>query len=497
MGKHRERDILRVLDGLGIPRILIVGDLILDRYVTGDVSRISPEAPIPILSARTSDERLGGAGNVAANLRAMEAEVEILGVVGDDPLGQNLLGLLEKIGVESSGCVCDADRPTTEKTRLVSGVQQVLRVDWEEVRPIPSPVAEKLLAGIGERIAAAGAVVLSDYGKGVLAPNVIAEVIRVARDAGVPVLVDPTGADYARYRGATLVTPNQKEAELALGRRIENLDDMPAAARDLIAIASLEAAVITLGAQGMYHLAADGTSGGRVPTVARAVYDVTGAGDTVIAHLALGLAAGVGLEAAVQLANQAAGAVVGRRGAASVTRSELRASLGEGMAASGKILERGVDLEGALLSWRGEGKRIAFTNGCFDILHAGHIDYLRFARSKADVLLVAVNDDASVRRLKGEGRPVNEVEDRLRVLAALEMVDAVVAFGEDTPKEIVEEVTPDVLVKGEDWAEKGVVGAEWVERHGGEVHLAPLTPGRSTSAILERARESEARRTPS
>jgi D-beta-D-heptose 7-phosphate kinase/D-beta-D-heptose 1-phosphate adenosyltransferase len=481
------RELLDVIDRLGSPRVLIIGDLILDRYVTGEVSRISPEAPIPVLAGRHSEERLGGAGNVAANLRAMDAAVEMLGVVGDDYAGRTLLAMLENAGVEASGCIRDPGRPTTRKTRMVSGVQQILRVDWEESEEIGPSACNEILDDIEGRVARAGAVILSDYGKGALPPRVIETVTKVARAVGVPVLVDPKGTDYSRYRGATLVTPNRKEAEVALGHGISDLGQLESCAKELIAIADLDAAVITLGADGIFHYAKSGAAG-RVPTVARQVFDVTGAGDTVIAHLALALAAGEPLERAVRLANHAAGIVVARRGAASVTRAEMRAAVGElGGREHGKVLVWD-GLPVVLEEWRRQARRIVFTNGCFDILHHGHIDYLRFARSKGDVLVVGVNDDASVRRLKGAERPVNCLEDRLHVLAALEMVDAVVGFPQDTPKEIIEYVTPDVLVKGEDWADKGVVGREWVEQHGGEVHLAPLLKGRSTTAILERAR---------
>lgn len=482
----KQHDLLGLVQGLGSPSVLIVGDLILDRYVSGDVSRISPEAPIPILAARVTDERLGGAGNVAANLRAMGAGAEVVGVLGDDALGRRVIDLLGEIGVGTDGCLRDGARPTTEKTRMISGVNQMLRVDWEDASPVGDEVAARLCERITAAIPRVGAVVLSDYGKGCLAPEVIATAVSEARRAGIPVLVDPKGSDYTRYRGATLVTPNKKEAEHALGRAFASLDDVPGAARELMELAELDAAVITLGADGMaFHTRAGEYE--RVPTVARQVFDVTGAGDTVIAHLALGLAAGIGLSEAVHLANQAAGIVVGRRGAAAVTPAELEAVLARPGAAEGKLLRRGEELAAQLAAWRSGGRRIAFTNGCFDILHAGHVDYLRFARSKGDVLIVGVNDDESVRRLKGDSRPVNGIQDRMVVLAALEMVDAVVAFGEDTPASIVEEITPHALIKGEDWRDKGVVGREWVERHGGEVHLAPLVPGRSTSSIIERA----------
>jgi len=471
---------------LGTPRVIVVGDLILDRYVTGVVERISPEAPIPVLAARHREERLGGAGNVAANLRAMEAEVEVVGVIGDDSKGRRLLGMLEDQSVETAGCAIDPSRPTIEKTRIVGGAQQVLRVDWEDTAPLDDRIANAILETMSARIGRAQAVILSDYGKGFLSPILMEGVIRLARERGVPVLVDPKGTDYARYRGAHLVTPNRREAEVALGRPLPEMADVAAAAGELIQQAELEAAVITLGAEGMYHRTRGGDAG-HVPTVARAVFDVTGAGDTVISLLALGLAAGFELAEAVQLANHGAGLVVGKRGAACVTRPELQISTGAATIDPGKVIAPR-ELDAVLAEWRARGRRVVFTNGCFDIVHKGHVDYLRFARSKGDVLLVGVNDDASVARLKGADRPVNPLQDRMEVLAALEMVDGVVPFGEDTPKELIERVTPEVLVKGEDWRDKGVVGREWVERHGGEVHLAPMVPGRSTTGILARAR---------
>ncbi|MFT4542369.1 MAG: D-beta-D-heptose 7-phosphate kinase/D-beta-D-heptose 1-phosphate adenosyltransferase [Planctomycetota bacterium] len=478
-----------LLDELSTPNILIVGDLIMDCYVTGEVSRISPEAPIPVLGAKHSELRLGGAGNVAANLRAMGAEVNLLSVVGDDEYGRSLQQKLEEVGARAS-LVLDPSRPTIEKTRLMSGVQQMLRVDWEDTRPLAGKPLEQLLDRLKSALAEADAVILSDYGKGVLTESVIECAISAARDKQIPILVDPKGHEYERYHGATLITPNKREAETALGRKIESHDDLLRAADELIGIADLESIVITLGADGIYFRTKDGDAQ-RDPTRARAVFDVVGAGDTVVAHLAMYLAAGLGLKDAVALANQAAGIVVGRLGTSAVTRAELVLRLAEERPQQGKILEDAT-LGAVLEDWRRQKKRIAFTNGCFDILHVGHVNYLRFSASKADVLIVGVNDDASVRRLKGDTRPVNPLQDRLAVLAALEMVDAVVSFGEDTPARIIEQVTPDVLIKGEDWADKGVVGREWVESHGGQVVLAPLVQGRSTTAILDRARHGRA-----
>jgi D-beta-D-heptose 7-phosphate kinase/D-beta-D-heptose 1-phosphate adenosyltransferase len=477
-------ELRQLVEGLGRPRILVIGDLILDRYVTGAVERISPEAPIPVLTATQSEDRLGGAGNVAANLRAMDIPVEVIGVVGDDSRGRRMRGMFEELGCDASRCLVDPSRPTTEKTRMISGVQQMLRVDWEKANEIPREDEDRLVKEVPARVEAAQAVILSDYGKGVLTKRVIEAVIAAARRARVPVLVDPKGTDYSRYAGATLVTPNRKEAEEALGRKLTSLADMPEAARELMRVASLDAAVITLGADGMFHLTKDGASG-HVPTVARQVFDVTGAGDTVISHLAIALGDQRPLSVAVLLANHAAGIVVGKRGAASVTRAELSAALGRHGFESRKVA-LDAELDSVLERWRRERLRIVFTNGCFDVLHAGHVQYLRFARSQGDVLIVGVNDDDSVRRMKGPTRPVNPLGDRLEVLAALECVDLVTPFAEDTPAKIVERVSPGVLVKGEDWKDKGVVGREWVESHGGVVVLAPLLAGRSTTSILER-----------
>ncbi|MFN0243606.1 MAG: D-glycero-beta-D-manno-heptose-7-phosphate kinase [Planctomycetota bacterium] len=482
------RELQALLAERGRPRVLIVGDLILDRYVSGDVARISPEAPIPVLTAKRSEEKLGGAGNVAANLVAMGAQVDVVGVLGDDGWGRALRALLEDLRIQTSGCVVDETRPTIQKTRMMSGSQQMLRVDWEDSRACAGRALATLVASLPARVREAQAVVLSDYGKGVLVPDVVAAVLSTARAAGIPVLVDPKGDDYRRYRGATLVTPNRKEAEQAVGRKLAQLEDLPAAADQLMESADLDAAVITLGADGIYWKDRRGDSG-RVAAQARAVFDVTGAGDTVVAQLAFFLADGVALGPAVELANQAAAITVARLGTHAVSRAELMAHLAEHAPQRGKVV-RDTEVETLLAQWRKEGKRIVFTNGCFDVLHVGHVDYLRFSKAKGDVLLVGVNDDASVRRLKGPTRPVNGVDDRMEMLAALEMVDAVTSFAEDTPAKIIERVSPSVLVKGQDWADKGVVGREWVEAHGGQVVLAPLVPGKSTTSILERAKQS-------
>ena len=450
----------QLIDRLGHPRVLIVGDLILDRYVSGDVSRISPEAPIPVLAATRTEERMGGAGNVAANLAAMEAEVDIVGVVGDDLWGHTLRGMLGQLGIDCAGCVVDPTRPTIQKTRMMSGGHQMLRVDEEDPRPINDTVRQEILAGLPNRVRQARAVVLSDYGKGALTPEVVETVIAAARAAGVPVLVDPKGDDYRRYRGATLVTPNQKEAEQAIGRKLTGRADLPAAADDLMRIAELDAAVITLGPDGMYFKSRDGAEG-HVPAQARDVFDVTGAGDTVVAQLAFGLADGLSLELAAALANQAAAIVVGRLGTHAVTRRELRAAF-EGARDKGKIA-RGADLDRLLAAWRGEGRRLVFLNGSFDVLAVGDVRRLRRARARGDVLLVGVENDPGARPPGSADRPLNSLEDRMDVLAALEVVDAVTPLGESTPAAIIERIAPHVVVDGAEGQEKQVVSRDWVE----------------------------------
>ena len=481
------------LETVGRPRIAIIGDLIMDRYMIGDVSRISPEAPIPVLAVKSNDLRLGGAGNVVSNLIAMEADVDVVGVVGDDGLGRAMREMFEERQVHVEGLVIADDRPTIEKTRMMSGVQQMLRVDRELAKPIDGATEKLVIQAALASVERCDGVVLSDYGKGVLTDDVLAQVIAAARQRGIPVLVDPKGADFTRYKGATLVTPNRKEAELALGRSIASLEELPQAADELTQSAELDFIVITLSAEGIYYRSSSkavNPTEGRVPAMARAVYDVTGAGDTVVSQLALYLSLRWELAEAVAMANHAAGVVVERLGTHSVTRAELTARLRATQPKQGKVLDSH-SLSSTVEDWRRQDRRIVFTNGCFDVIHAGHVSYLRFARERGDVLLVGVNSDASVSRLKGPTRPVNGLDDRLAVLAAMEMVDAVVAFEGDTPKDLIEAVTPDVLVKGEDWADKGVVGREWVESHGGQVVLAPVMAGRSTTNILKRAQTGE------
>lgn len=481
------------IHALGSPRILILGDLILDEYVIGDVSRISPEAPIPILDVRREDRKIGGAGNVAANVVSMGGRASVLGAIGRDGAGEQLVELLTKVGIDTSPVLATPERRTTIKSRHMAGPQQLVRVDREDRASIPAELERRAVEYVEGHIGEYDLAIVSDYGKGLLTREILDATIRSARAKGVRVLVDPKGSDYTRYEGASIVTPNRLEAEQATGRPIRNtpagtprVEDLVAAAEWLLDHCRLEAAVITLGKDGVFFMAREGRAPQVIPTHARQVYDVTGAGDTVIAHLGLHLAAGASLEEAVRLANAAAGIVVAKLGTANVRREELLDALSLAEPRQGKVLASLGELDRLVTELKAKGRSIVFTNGVFDLLHAGHLRYLREARAAGDFLIVGINDDASVRRIKGPKRPINPVEDRMALLAALDIVDAVVAFGEDTPLEVIQRITPSVLVKGEDWAEKGVVGREWVESHGGRVLLGKLVAGRSTTGMIEK-----------
>lgn len=465
------------------PRVLLVGDMMLDRYQHGATERISPEAPVVVLAATREECLLGGCGNVAANLAALGAQVTCVSVVGRDGSATEVRALMARAGLSDAGLVEDGSRPTSRKTRVVSQSQQLLRIDEERTHALEPGVERELLARVEAALPATDIVVLSDYGKGVLTRAVLERLCRGG--SGVRVLVDPKGRDYAKYRGAYAITPNKLEAETATGIILDGEGSTRRAALELCRIAGLHAAVITLGARGMYCCLADGSREWSVPAVARSVYDVTGAGDTVLSVMAFALAAGADLEDAMRLATVAAGIVVQRFGVVAVTPAEIEGALVDATGSDGKVVDR-VELLERLALERRAGRRIVFTNGCFDVLHVGHLQYLQEARAQGDLLVVGVNDDASVRRLKGEGRPVNRAEDRAALLAGLECVSLVTTFAEDTPLELIQAVTPDVLVKGADWAGKGVVGREWVERHGGRVVLAAVREGHSTTSTLRR-----------
>lgn len=458
-------------------RVVVAGDVMLDRYLFGSTGRISPEAPVPVVHVQETDDRPGGAANVAVNLAALGVSTSLIGVVGKDAAAQTLAGILEHCGIGCQFAVAD-DRPTITKTRVQSRGQQLIRLDEEKAAAMPGDAVSEKLAGA---LAGAGAVILSDYGKGALAD--VQAMIAACRRAGIPVLVDPKGTDFGKYRGASLLTPNQGEFEAVAGKA-ESEDDLVVRARAMMDELALDALLVTRSEKGMLLVESAGEPL-FLSTQAREVYDVTGAGDTVIATLAAALAAGQGLAAAAALANLAAGLVVRKIGVATVTPGELSAALhqrGQG----GRGL---VDLDTLLAlvaEARERGERIIMTNGCFDVLHAGHVAYLEEAKSLGDRLIVAVNDDDSVRRLKGESRPINALEDRMLVLAGLAAVDWVLPFSEDTPAALIGAVLPDVLVKGGDYRPDAIAGAKEVLRHGGEVRVLAFRDGHSSTRIIDR-----------
>lgn len=471
------------LDRLGAARVLCIGDAMLDRTVEGSVERISPEAPIPVLQVAGTRSAPGGAANVAANLAALGVRTRFLASVGDDAEADELARLMTG-GIDAE-LLRDASRPTTLKTRYVAGTQQLLRADRERPGPPGPALAERLVALAAERMADADLVVLSDYGKGMLAAPLASALIAAARDRRLPVLVDPKGRDWSRYRGATLVTPNRSELAAAFGEDLADDAAVGHAASAMRQATGIDWLLATLGAEGMLLSGQGGSH--RIAGVRREVFDVVGAGDTVIAALAGLIAAGAEVPAAAWLANVAGSVAVGRRGTATVSDVELRAAVAarRGTLHEAKILGRDVALRLAAEARR-QGRRIGFTNGCFDILHPGHVSLVAQARARCETLLVGLNTDASVQRLKGPGRPVNDEHSRALVLAALAGVDAVILFDEDTPIELIRALRPDVLVKGADYSVEDVVGAVDVRGWGGEVLLADLVPAASTTRTIAR-----------
>ncbi|MCC7257067.1 MAG: bifunctional D-glycero-beta-D-manno-heptose-7-phosphate kinase/D-glycero-beta-D-manno-heptose 1-phosphate adenylyltransferase HldE [Gammaproteobacteria bacterium] len=457
-------------------KVLVAGDLMLDQYWFGPTSRISPEAPVPVVRVTQSQARAGGAANVAVNLASLGAATVLCGVVGDDANGDALRSLLAGCGI-GLDLVRSPDRPTITKLRVLSRNQQLIRLDTEDA--FGPPEARSLVEVLDRHLQGTRVCVLSDYAKGTLleAPALV----RACRDRAVDVLVDPKGTDFTRYRGATLLTPNLAEFEAVAGHAADDAD-LVNRARRLRTDLALAALVVTLGERGMV-MVTEAREAAFLPARSREVFDVTGAGDTVIATLAAGLGAGMSLADAAALANVAAGLVVRKIGVASVTPSELRLELHE-RGRGGRGLLRREEARQVAAEARGRGERIVMTNGCFDILHAGHVAYLEEAKARGDRLIVAVNDDDSVRRLKGEDRPINGLEDRMAVLAGLAAVDWVVPFVEDTPAALVAEILPDVLVKGGDYRPEDIAGGAAVIANGGRVEVLSFREGRSTSRIL-------------
>lgn len=459
-------------------RIMVVGDIMLDRYWNGGTTRISPEAPVPVVKVQSVQDSPGGAANVALNLAALGTSTRLVGLVGQDEAGKDLLASLESAGV---GCDFHTvvDKPTITKLRVTSRHQQLLRMDFEETFSLTD--AAELTPKVSEGLRQKDIVILSDYQKGALGE--VQSLISLCREKSVPVLVDPKGIDFSIYRGATLVKPNLYEYEAIVGRCASE-DELLQRGLQLMQDLQIEALLITRGEQGM-TLLRPGHNELHFPARAREVYDVTGAGDTVIAVLAAAMGAGLKISSAVALANIAAGLVVAKLGTATITGPELRRELQRDGDSDRGVMS--VDqLLLAVSDARAQGERIVFTNGCFDIIHAGHVGYLQEARKQGDRLIVAINSDESVKRLKGEARPINSLDRRMAVLAGLESVDWVVSFPEDTPEELLHQLRPEILVKGGDYGIEQVVGGEFVKSYGGQVRVLSFQDNCSTSAIVNK-----------
>ncbi len=474
-------DDVAALAGAGV---LVAGDLMVDHYVSGQVSRVSDEAPVPIIQVKREEWRPGGAANVAANIAALGGSALLVGVVGEDASAAMLRSVLaERPGLDGD-LIADLERPTTVKTRYMGGQHQIVRVDREDIAPLSAATASALAGRITAKAPGRRALVLSDYGKGALTDEVLRTAIAAGRSAGMKIVVDPKRTDWSAYAGADLITPNRKELSLATGGRPCDSDEDCAAAAAIAMRTTGAAILLTRSERGM-SLYREGRPALHLPAKAREVFDVSGAGDTVAGTLALGLAAGLPLETAMALANTAAGVVVGKRGTATVSPTELLEEIGPHGGFARTPLSW--DAARALRStWAAQGLSVGFANGCFDILHPGHISLLRQAAAACDRLVVALNTDASVRRLKGPERPAQTERARAEVMAAIRGVDAVVLFDQDTPLDLIRLLEPDVLIKGADYAEDQIVGADLVKARGGRIVRAELAPGQSTTAILGR-----------
>lgn len=481
----------REFDRLQKAHVLCVGDVMLDRFVYGAVDRISPEAPIPVFLVEREKEMLGGAGNVVANIASLGGRATLLAVTGIDTAGDTIAKLLAEQGI-TAALVQESGRQTILKTRFVGAGQQMLRVDRERAAPLAATTEAQLMEKAASLIPRAGAVILSDYGKGVLGDKVIQGIIALAQKNGVPVIVDPKGADFSKYAGASIVTPNRKELETATRLKAATDTEVVKAAQKVIETCDIGAVLATRSKDGMSLVEKNTPAPLHIPSVVREVYDVSGAGDTVIACFATAMAAGVSLRNAAFLANIAAGIAVGKAGTATVRPDEMTAAI-DTAANVNKTASREshkvVTLKAAADQaerWRGRGFSVGFTNGCFDLLHPGHLSTLRQAKAACDYLVVGVNSDASVKRLKGESRPVQDETARAAVLSALEMVDIVVIFGEDTPIDLIRAIKPDVLVKGGQYKLEEVVGYDVVMSYGGKIVRADMEDGFSTTNTIGR-----------
>ena len=468
-----------------IPKILVIGDLMIDHYLWGKCERISPEAPVQIVNIDKENSVLGGAGNVINNLRALESNVDVLSVIGNDTTAKELEALLESIEVKSDMLIIEQNRKTSKKSRLIASQQQVLRYDNESIEDISSSSETQIINKLSAIILNYDVVILSDYGKGVLTTKLTQEIISISNKNNVKVFVDPKGKDYSKYKGAYTLTPNKKEAIEASNILINDNESLEKAIKKLKEECELEVSLITLSESGIAIF----DDNLRIkPTVAREVYDVTGAGDTVIASIAFAIANHMKIDDAIQFANLAAGVVVGKIGSATASLDEIyeyESSLNKSNSSS--HIKSFEEIEILAKKLHDKGKKIIFTNGCFDILHAGHVKYLEEAKSYGDVLILGLNADSSVRKLKGPTRPINNQDDRAYILASLESVDYVVIFEEETPYELIKLIQPHVLVKGGDYEGKEIVGQDIAQ----ELRLVQFVDGKSTSKIIQRIQNNE------
>lgn len=467
------------------PNILVIGDLMIDHYLWGSCDRISPEAPVQVVNVKKESSVLGGAGNVINNLVTLGSIVDVISVIGNDSVANELKSLLEKIDVPTSNLVVENNRKTSKKSRLIASQQQVLRYDMESIDDINENSHKQIIQTLEKNIDKYSSIILSDYGKGVLTTNLTKEIIKIANKNSIKVLVDPKGKDYSKYKGSYTLTPNKKEAMEATNIDIKDENSLIEALKSLKTQCNLEVSLITLSEQGIAIFDDELTI---KPTVAREVYDVTGAGDTVIASIAFALGNNLDIKDAIYFANLAAGVVVGKIGSATTTLDEIyeyEYSLHKSNSTSHiKTFDEIKTLASKLHS---QGKKIVFTNGCFDILHVGHVKYLEVAKSYGDVLILGLNADSSVRKLKGPTRPINTQDDRAYILASLESVDYVVIFEEETPYELIKLIKPHVLVKGGDYEGKEVVGQEIAD----ELKLVQFVDGKSTTNTIKRIQENE------
>jgi len=470
------------------PKVLVIGDLILDEYLWGGMTRISPEAPVPILETKSENLSLGGSANVANNLAALGCEVYLIGAIGQDEKGDRLLELIREKGIHTEGIFRFVHRPTTSKMRIIAHNQQILRVDKEDNRPITTETEKKIIQFTNQILPGMNGVICSDYQKGVLTEKVVKNLMHRAQNAKKIVVVDPKSADFSLYKGATVLTPNQNEVERSVPIKVNSGEDLERAAEYLLSLTRGEALLVTRGKDGM-TLYRNKEKAVNLPTVAKEVYDVTGAGDTVVSVFGMALFVGFNYRDAAWLSNMAGSIVVGKVGTAVVTLNEINEFLEEELLRTSRTILELEELKKLVSLAKSTGKTVVFTNGCFDLIHGGHIEFLQKAKSLGDILVIGLNSDASVHAIKGDGRPIKTQKERANILSALRYVDYITIFDESTPEQLIGEIRPDILVKGDDYKVNEVVGREIVEGYGARVELIPIVKGLSTTNTVEQILE--------